>query len=169
MDGSGRVHLWQPYMQGRKPRLGSKTSQGQHKQGREQAGASMAHLFKRAGKYRAALQGIERGVARGLPQQGKEGHQGHSAQMRGHKVNPRSIAYLAVAIIKINKKEGRQRHDFPRQHKQHGIAGGHDQGKANKQHMKKEPVRPKVVAFWFFVPQGNAPGCCAHKAQPKNW
>ena len=88
--------------------------------------------------------------------------------MRGHQIHPRGIAHLAVAVIEINKKEGCQRHDFPRQHEQHGIAGRHHQGKTNEQHMKKEPVRPKVVAFWFFVPQGNAPGCCAYKTQPEN-
>ena len=45
MAGSCGMRLWQPYVQGGKPRLGSKASYGQYKQRREQAGASIAHLF----------------------------------------------------------------------------------------------------------------------------
>ena len=89
MAWRGRVRFGQPYMQGRKPRFGSKTDQSQHKQHREQAGAGIAlRLFKHPRKHSPALEGVKRSVARDLPQQGKEGHEGHSAQVGSHKVDP---------------------------------------------------------------------------------
>jgi len=35
--------------------------------------------------------------------------------------------------------------------------------------MKKEPVRRKIVAFRFFMPQGNAARGGADKTQTKHW
>jgi len=89
MAWCGRVRLGQPYVQGREASLGSKTGHGQHKQSREQAGAGIAlRLFKHPRKHSPTLQGVKRSVARDLPQQGKEGHEGHSAQVGSHKVDP---------------------------------------------------------------------------------
>ncbi len=88
--------------------------------------------------------------------------------MRGHQIDPGCVAHLAVAIVEINKKKGRQGHDFPGQQKEHGVARAHDHHHAQQEQEIKEPVRAQIVLPRRGMAQGQTAGNGADHAQTKD-
>ena len=88
--------------------------------------------------------------------------------MRRHQIDPGRIADVAVLVVEINEKKGRQGHDFPGPQKEHGVAGAHDQRHAEQQQQEEEPVRGLIVFGRRNMAQGDMPGAGAGQAEAED-
>ena len=156
MGGGGGVGFGNPDVHGRQARLGPETQQPQQEE--------------RLGEFRMLLGGkhAEIRAAAHLPEQGKIGNEQHGAQMRRHQIDPRGIAHLALAMVEINEKEGSQRHHFPRNEEEYGVACRQHQGHAQNQQHIEQPVRRQIVRLVRHVAQQQSPVQGTDGPQPED-
>ena len=153
--GSRRMGFREPDMQGCEAGLGAEADDGEEE---EQGG--VGRCFHSHG-------GEERGAVL-LPEHGEESDEEHSAQMRRHQIDPRGVLHVAVAVVEVDEEEGRERHEFPGEHKEQAVAGGHHAGHAEEEDEIEGPVRAEVMLFGIGVAQGDAASQRAGEAQHEN-
>ena len=139
MARCGRMRFGKPHMQGNDSGFGAETDQCQDK---EQAGLRMN--LRPGGRECVEIQRA------GLrSHQNKEEEQDHRPEMRGHQISPTGALNRFPLVFHCDQKKRSERHDFPRNQKQNGIARHHDHDHARRKYIEEGPVAAAAgIILW---------------------